>query len=339
MQALIPEETRPENKEDDSKKLRIVPLSSIEPNPDQPRKHFDQEALEELSKSIQEHGIIQPLVVRPIDQNRFQLVVGERRWRASHLAGLESVPVVVRDWDDQKTAEISLIENIQRRDLNPLEEALAFRSLLNDFHLTQEQLAVRVGKSRSYITNSLRLLQLPVKLQQYLVDAVLTMGHAKAILALQNQQDQNDLADEVIDKGLNVRQTEELVKCWNQPMQSVTLVQETQQQVASTNQEPLANHQANLQQVPVIRHTKKTILFSSDEQPKTTKVDSATQSALEANPEDHAVTEMAERLRSWLKTAVKIKSQGQQGHIEISFYSHEDLQRIIDSLMLQDNRY
>jgi ParB family chromosome partitioning protein len=194
--------------------VRYVPVASIEPNPRQPRTVFEAEALDELAASMREHGIIQPLILtvnlqRP---DLFWLVAGERRWRAAQRAGLQTVPAIVREATPQQLVELALIENVQRADLNPLEEANAYQTLLSEFGLTQAQLAERVGKSRPAVANTLRLLGLPEDLQRMLVEGVLTAGHARAILALPNVELMHAAANEVARKSLNVRQAEALVK-------------------------------------------------------------------------------------------------------------------------------
>lgn len=205
LQALIPEIELTEKDE-----IRDVPLEKIRANPAQPRKIFDEAKLAELAESIREHGLIQPLVVRPVAEG-FELVAGERRWRAARMAGLSQVPVVIKELTPVEVMEVSLVENLQREDLNPMEEAMAFRTLIEDFGLTQEQLARRVGRSRSYIANTLRLLSLPAEVQESVSRGTLSAGHAKAILSLTDTAEQVMLAREVIRRNLSVRALEELV--------------------------------------------------------------------------------------------------------------------------------
>lgn len=188
----------------------MVRLSEIEPNKGQPRKIFDENALVELADSIREHGIIQPLLVRKLDNGGYQLVAGERRWRASRMIGLDEVPVVVKDLSDTEVMELGLIENLQREDLNPLEEAAGYKELMATYGLTQDQVAKRVGKSRSAIANSLRLLHLPEQVRPYLMNGQLTMGHAKALLGLSNELAIVSAAKEAVTKGLSVREVEKL---------------------------------------------------------------------------------------------------------------------------------
>lgn len=189
-------------------KLRI---NEIEPNRDQPRKTFDEEALSELADSIAQHGVIQPLLVRPVSDG-YQLVAGERRWRAARLAGLSEVPVVVKELSDSETMEIALIENLQREDLNPIEEAEGLQLLIDTYGLTQDECAKRVGKSRPAITNSLRLLNLPKELSELVKNSLLSTGHARALLPIGDEEKMLSLADEIIKKGLSVRETERMVK-------------------------------------------------------------------------------------------------------------------------------
>jgi ParB family chromosome partitioning protein len=192
-----------------------VDLESIVPGPMQPRTHFDDASLESLAESIRAHGIVQPLVVRR-RENNYELIAGERRWRAAKLAGLSRVPVVVKDVPDESLLEIALIENIQREDLNPIEEAQAYRKLIETVGLTQEALASRVGRDRSYITNYLRLLKLPEDLQQLVRESRLSAGHARTLLALGPPDLQRRLARQIIDGGLSVRATELLVQKANE---------------------------------------------------------------------------------------------------------------------------
>ncbi len=203
----------PENDFQDSNNEQVISIdiNLIKPNKDQPRRHFDNEKLIELANSIKEHGIIQPIVVRK--ENQFYVIIaGERRWRAAKLLNLKEVPIIVKELSDVEVVQISLIENIIREDLNPIEEATAYNKLLNDFNLTQEEISKQVSKSRSAIANSLRLLNLDERIQGYLIEGVLSEGHGRAILALENKEDQYVVAQKVIDENLNVRQTELLVR-------------------------------------------------------------------------------------------------------------------------------
>lgn len=206
LEALIPVAEEPKGG------VNQVPISTISPNPMQPRTALDPEALEDLAASIREHGVIQPLIVTQRGPEQYQLIAGERRWQAARMAGLATVPVIVKEATPQQFLELALVENIQRADLNPLEEAAAFRQLVEEFELTQEQVAERVGKSRVAVTNTMRLLRLPPEVQQALADGVVREGHARALLALSTPEAQVAALKTVVKKGLNVRQTEELVR-------------------------------------------------------------------------------------------------------------------------------
>jgi len=192
--------------------LQEVDVSRIDPNPNQPRQRFERKGLEDLANSIREHGLVQPLIVTEAAGDRYRLIVGERRWQAAKLAGLERVPVVVKDASDRQTLELALVENVQRADLNALEEAAAYQRLIQDFGLTQQQVAQQVGKSRVAITNTLRLLTLPDALKQALIEERITEGHARALLALGNERSQLALLQRVERDELSVRQTENLVR-------------------------------------------------------------------------------------------------------------------------------
>ena len=188
-----------------------IPISQVESYSGQPRKHFEEESLQELADSITEHGIIQPLTVRKLSSGYYQIIAGERRWRAARLAGLQEVPVIVMEADDRKAAELAMIENLQREDLNPMEEAAGFQSLIETYHMTQEEAAQRVGKSRSAVTNALRLLGLSPSVRKLVEENKLTAGHARALVPLSPSL-QESAANAIIAGGLSVRQTEALVK-------------------------------------------------------------------------------------------------------------------------------
>ena len=194
----------------------VVKISLVEPNRTQPRKVFDEDALQELAESIKRHGILQPLLVTPVGKH-YEIVAGERRWRAAKLAGLKEVPVIIRKYDRGQITEIALIENIQREDLNPMEEAQAYQQLIDEFGLKQEELAQRVAKSRAAIANHLRLLKLVPEVQELVRTGQLTEGHARALLGLEQTEMQAAVAREIIDKGISVRETEALVKRLNAP--------------------------------------------------------------------------------------------------------------------------
>ncbi len=190
---------------------KTLKISQIEPNREQPRKQFDEDALQELADSIKQFGVIQPLIVTK-RKDYYELIAGERRWRASRLAGLTEVPVIVRDYTDQEIVEIALIENIQRENLNPIEEAFAYKRLLEEFNLKQDEVAERVSKSRTAVTNSMRLLKLSEQVQTMLIDDMISSGHARALLALSDEALQYETACKIFDDKLSVRETEKLVK-------------------------------------------------------------------------------------------------------------------------------
>ncbi len=191
--------------------IKIVKISSVVPNKEQPRKTFNEESLSELTESVRQHGVIVPLLVQ--EKGKYlEIIAGERRWRAAKLAGLKEVPVIIKDYTDAEAAEISLIENIQREDLNPIEEADAYKRLIDDYDLTQEEVAKKVSKSRSAVTNSMRLLKLDERVQRLLIDDIISMGHARALLAIENNEVQFQTANTVISRKMSVRETESFVK-------------------------------------------------------------------------------------------------------------------------------
>lgn len=192
--------------------ISTVRMSLIEPNKKQPRRHFDEEKIAALSESIKEHGLIQPIIITPSDNGMYKIVAGERRWRAAKKAKLKEIPAVVRSYNEEQVAEIALIENLQRENLNPVEEAIGYNLLMEEFNLTQELISQRVGKSRSAIANSLRLLSLESDIQKMLIDGTLTSGHARAVLSLDSSELRKALAKRIIEDNLNVRQAEALAK-------------------------------------------------------------------------------------------------------------------------------
>lgn len=198
--------------------VQIVKLTKVEPSREQPRKQFDADALQELAESIKQFGVLQPLLVQK-KEDYYEIIAGERRWRASKLAGLKEVPVIVKEFTEQEAVEISLIENIQREDLNPIEEAMAYKRLMEEFHLKQDAIAERVSKSRTAVTNSMRLLKLDDRVQQMLIDEMISTGHARALLALESKDAQAEAAVKVFDEKLSVRETERLVKELLNPVQ------------------------------------------------------------------------------------------------------------------------
>lgn len=209
--ALIPDQPISENESKTNDSVSLININLIKANGNQPRKNFDEHKIIQLSESIKEYGIIQPIVLKA-DGDTYSIIAGERRWRAAKIAGIKEVPAIIMDLSDKEILEVSLIENIQRQDLNPIEEALAYKRLIEDFKLTQEELSNRIGKSRTSVTNLLRLLNIDDRVKDYLIDGVISEGHARALLSLENKDVQYELAQEIIDEGLSVRQTEKLIK-------------------------------------------------------------------------------------------------------------------------------
>lgn len=256
----------------------VVKITQVEPNREQPRKNFDEDALQELADSIKQFGLLQPILVQD-RKTHYEIIAGERRWRAAKLAGLKEVPVIIRDYTDQEIVEISLIENIQREDLNPIEEAQAYKRLLTEFNLKQDEVAERVSKSRTAVTNSMRLLKLCDEVQQMIIDDMLSTGHARALISIEDPEQQYTIAQKIFDEKLSVREVEKLVKDLNKP-----------------------------------------------EKPKK-----------ENNKEDKSLDiiyeAIEEKLKQSLGTKVEISSKGNgAGKLEIEFYNHDDLDRIIELL-------
>ena len=253
----------------------MVKLSKVEPNREQPRKNFDEDSLQELAESLKQFGMLQPILV----QNRgdyYEIIAGERRWRAAKIAGLKEVPVIVRELTDQEIVEISLIENIQREDLNPIEEAQAYKRLLTEFHLKQDEVAERVSKSRTAVTNSMRLLKLCDEVQKMVVDDMISTGHARALISIEDPEEQYLIAQKIFDEKLSVREVEKLVKDLHKP-------------------------------------------------PKPPKEENRTLQAI--------YQEISERLKQSLSTKVSVSAkQNGAGKIEIEFYNHEDLERLLERI-------
>ena len=253
----------------------MVKLSKVEPNREQPRKNFDEDSLQELAESLKQFGMLQPILV----QNRgdyYEIIAGERRWRAAKSAGLKEVPVIVRELTDQEIVEISLIENIQREDLNPIEEAQAYKRLLTEFHLKQDEVAERVSKSRTAVTNSMRLLKLCDEVQKMVVDDMISTGHARALISIEDPEEQYLIAQKIFDEKLSVREVEKLVKDLHKP-------------------------------------------------PKPPKEENKTLQAI--------YQEISERLKQSLSTKVSVSAkQNGAGKIEIEFYNHEDLERLLERI-------
>lgn len=214
LDSMIPQKIptpEPKKKEKNVSRETLIKISEIEPNSEQPRKNFNEDALHELSESIKQYGILQPLLLQKKGQY-YEIIAGERRWRAARLAGLKEVPAIIKEYSSQEVLEIALIENIQREDLNPIEEARAYQKLIKEFKLKQDELAERVSKSRTAITNSMRLLKLSSKVQEMLIDEMISSGHARALLAIEDARQQVTIAHRVMDEKLSVRETEKLIR-------------------------------------------------------------------------------------------------------------------------------
>jgi ParB family chromosome partitioning protein len=283
LRALIPGDDIPAGGE-----IREIPVGQIEPAPFQARKGFDEDALAELAASITEHGVMQPVVVRSLPGERYQLIIGERRWRACQRAGLDRIPALVRDVDDLASSEMMLVENLQREDLNPLEEANAYRRLSDEFRLTQEEIARRVGKSRPYIANSLRLLQLPEEVRELLGRGLLSAGHAKALLGLSGASQQIRLARRIVDQRLSVRDAERDA----QRFQKLA--------AAGAGHPPAAAGHPGDTALPPGRSR------------------------------DVELESLEEQLRQLLGTKVRIIAGHRGGRIEISYFSKDELNRLLE---------
>ena len=271
--ALLPELGQAE-----PRTLLYCGIEEVLPNRAQPRKHFDESKLQELAESIKEKGILEPLIVRRTEQG-YELIVGERRWRAAQKAGLKEVPVLVKETERREALEISLIENMQREDLNPIEEAEAFKHLIEEFNISQEDLSKRIGKDRTTVTNILRLLKLPLEIRDHLLQNRITSGHARAILSLENKEKQKELCALIIKRGLSVREVEAIAKRWSEkPEKSVA--------------------------------------------PTRKKGDLESQ-----------LSSLQDSMRKYLGTKVHISQKGKRGKIEIEYYSHEDLERIVETIL------
>ena len=218
------------DKKEQKKTEMVVKIAKVEPNRDQPRKNFDEDALQELADSIKQFGLLQPILVQE-RKDYYEIIAGERRWRAAKIAGLKEIPVIIRNYSDQEIVEISLIENIQREDLNPIEEAQAYKRLLEEFHLKQDEVAERVSKSRTAVTNSMRLLKLCDGVQQMIIDDMLSTGHARALIPIEDQEMQLQLAQKIFDEKLSVREVEKLVKGILKPEKEKSKKEEKQQTI------------------------------------------------------------------------------------------------------------
>ncbi|MCH5337671.1 MAG: ParB/RepB/Spo0J family partition protein [Acetatifactor sp.] len=276
-EAKAKKETKEINKavEEKDGKETLVKITSVEPNRKQPRKNFDEDALQELADSIKQFGLLQPILVQD-RKDHYEIIAGERRWRAAKLAGLKEIPVIIRDYSEQEIMEISLIENIQREDLNPIEEAQAYKRLLTEFNLKQDEVAERVSKSRAAVTNSIRLLKLSDEVQQMVIDDMISTGHARALLAVEDPEEQYSLAQQIFDEKLSVRDVEKLVKNLHKPVKPKKLDDKTMQTI---------------------------------------------------------YLDIEEKLKQKLSTKVTVTSKGEgAGKIEIEFYNHDDLDRLLDMI-------
>ena len=268
-------EKKVEVKKEEKGAETIVKITKIEPNREQPRKVFNEDALQELADSIKQFGVIQPIMVQD-RKDHYEIIAGERRWRAAKLAGLKEVPVIIKNYTEKEIVEISLIENIQREDLNPIEEAQAYKRLLEEFNLKQDEVAERVSKSRTAVTNSMRLLKLSDRVQQMVIDEMISTGHARALLAVEKEEDQYLLAQRIFDEKLSVREIEKIVKNLGKPAKE------------------------------------------KKEKDKTLEV---------------IYKDIEEQLKQRLSTKVSVNSKGNgTGRIEIDFYNHDDLERLLDLL-------
>lgn len=229
LDSLIPASSSKENKETKQNET-VVKITKVEPNRDQPRKNFDEDSLQELADSIKQFGLLQPILVQD-RKDYYEIIAGERRWRAAKIAGLKEIPVIIRNYTDQEIVEIALIENIQREDLNPIEEARAFKKLLEEFHLKQDEVAERVSKSRTAVTNSVRLLKLSDSVQQMIIDDMLSTGHARALIPIEDKELQLQLAQRIFDEKLSVREVEKIVKVILNPEKEKDKKEETPQSI------------------------------------------------------------------------------------------------------------
>lgn len=300
LSALIPTEVSGEG----GSALREVPIASIQPNPYQPRRHFDEEAMAALAASIRELGVLQPILVRPIEGGRFEIIAGERRWRAAKRAGRQTMPVIVQQATDLHSLEQALVENLHREDLNPLEEASAFQQLVDEFGYTHEQVANRVGKSRAAVTNTLRLLQLPPGVQRALADGTISAGHARALLATPDRSLQEELARRIVTEGLTVRAVEA-------ELRRLASLGEPDDAGAEQRPEPASGGPVDAHEVGA--------------KPEGTTVPAGGRLRTLPAP---GVLELEELLADFLNTRVRVDMGGGRGRVIIEFASLEDLERI-----------
>ncbi len=337
--ALIPssdEEAPPEQAAPAPGGLRFVALDTISPNPRQPRSLMDDEALDELAASIEEHGLIQPLIVKEADEGRYTLIAGERRWRAAQRAGLVQVPVVVKEASPQAMLELALIENIQRADLNPLEEAAAYRQLIDEFGLTQAQVAQRVGKSRPAVANFVRLLDLPPEVQEAVVGGALSGGHARTLLALHDANEQALLMRTILNRDLSVRQTEAIVRVVEQLPPKVRLAV-LQGQLSAEHAQVLLRLPSAERQIAMMQ----TILnkgLSVQQAADSVEKQLAGVSPGSRRPPKPApeMVWLESQFQQSLGTRVNIQKSGEGGRVVIHFYSDEELQAIFEAIVGDD---
>ncbi len=274
MEQTVEQNVSGKDKEDNG--ATMVKITMVEPNREQPRKNFDEDSLQELADSIKQFGLLQPILVQD-RKTYYEIVAGERRWRAAKIAGLKEVPVIIRNLTEQEIVEISLIENIQREDLNPIEEAQAYKRLLNEFHLKQDEVAERVSKSRTAVTNSMRLLKLCERVQKMVVDGMISTGHARALLAIEDPDEQYMVAQNIFDEKLSVREVEKIVRNLHKPQKQKKQENRTLESIYS---------------------------------------------------------DISDKLKQSLGTKVSISAkENGSGKIEIEFYNHEDLDRLIEQII------
>ncbi|MCK4176983.1 ParB/RepB/Spo0J family partition protein [Aciditerrimonas ferrireducens] len=299
---------------------REVPISAIRPNPHQPRRRFDEEAMASLAASIKELGVLQPVLVRELGDGQFELIAGERRWRAAKRAGRQTIPVLVQQANDLQSLEQALVENLHRQDLNPIEEATAYQQLIDEFSYTHEQVAARVGKSRAAVTNTLRLLQLPAGVQRALAEGSLSAGHARALLGTPDRSLQEQLAQRVVAEGLTVRAVEELVR--QSSASAVELAPTVEAQGPASAPAP-RDEPAPQRAAEPVGLGAGTMPGRSGEPGR-----SAVRERLEQPLPDAGVLELEELLADYLETRVKVEMGTARGRIVIEFASLEDLERI-----------
>lgn len=250
LSALIPEVSEEENQKIE-KEVVSLKITNLEPNENQPRKVFDQEKLEALAQSIKEHGVIQPIIVKKKENGFYMIIAGERRWRAARIAGLKEIPVVIKEYDEKTITEISLIENLQREDLNPIEEAMGYERLLKDFKMTQEEISQRVGKSRPAITNTMRILNLSPAVKKLVEQLEISPGHGRALLGIEDEELQEKLAYLIIEKDLSVRQTESMVNSINEEKEKESAPKKEKKTVLNVAARELEESLSNLLETKV----------------------------------------------------------------------------------------